>query len=85
MSRKSETQLWENELLTFDVTAASKAVNPWLKDYGKDRLSYRGPENYFYKNVEAFENEAKQSHGYPTTFYLQLAIVYGAGLYTAKE
>ena len=30
-------------------------------------------------------NEAGHSHGYPATSWLQLAICYGAGLYTAKE
>ena len=30
-------------------------------------------------------NEGRFSHGYPATFYLQAAICYGIGLYTAKE
>ena len=30
-------------------------------------------------------NEGVLSHGYPATSYLQLAIVYACGLYTARE
>ena len=29
--------------------------------------------------------EAKYSHGYPATAWLQLALVYGCGIYTAQE
>ncbi len=59
-------------------------MNPWLKNYGRDRLTYN-PETTFTSTAFLARNEASISHGYPQTAWLQLAIVYGCGLYTAKE
>ena len=30
-------------------------------------------------------NEAKEAHGYPFTAWLQLGLLYGCGVYTARE
>jgi len=59
-------------------------MNPWLKNYGRDRYTFT-EEAGAITTRKAYETEASRSHGYPRTAWLQLAIVYGAGLYTAKE
>lgn len=59
-------------------------MNPWLKNYGKDRMTFT-PETPYSTNAYYMRNEGSHSHGYPVTAWLQLAIVYGCGLYTAKE
>jgi hypothetical protein len=59
-------------------------MNPWLKNYGRDRFTY-SPETPYTTAAFLARNEASQSHGYPKTAWLQLAIVYACGLYTAKE
>ena len=80
----SNIKQWDNDIIKFDVTTASRELNPWLKNFGRDRFTYSEEmleqTTQFYK-----ENEARYSHGYPKTAWLQLAIIYGAGLYTAKE
>lgn len=80
----SELKKWDNDIYQYDVTEASRAMNPWLKNYGKDRFTYN-PENHYTSAAFLARNEGSQSHGYPYTAWLQLAIVYGCGLYTAKE
>ena len=79
-----ELKKWDNDIYQYDVTQASRAMNPWLANYGRDRLTY-SPETTFASANYHARNEASQSHGYPKTAWLQLAIVYGCGLYTAKE
>jgi hypothetical protein len=80
----SEVKKWDNNIYEYDVTEASRLMNPWLKNYGRDRLTYN-PETTFTSTAYLLRNEGSQSHGYPQTAWLQLAIVYGCGLYTAKE
>jgi len=75
---------WENGVYRWDVTEASKQMNPWLDNYGYDRYTFT--EEIMYSNTRnSIDNEARASHGYPRTAWLQLALVYGVGLYTAKE
>ncbi len=52
--------------------------------FGRDPYSYQIEKlqtaNRYWDN-----NEASFSHGYPTTAYFQLALIYGCGLYTARQ
>ena len=80
----SEIKKWDNDIYKYDVTEASKVMNPWLKNYGRDRLTFN-PETPYTSAAYHARNEAAHSHGYPLTAWLQLGLVYGCGLYTAKE
>jgi hypothetical protein len=80
----SEIKKWDNDIYKFDVTEASRLMNPWLKNYGKDRLTFT-PEMPYTSAAYYAYNEAAHSHGYPLTAWIQLSLVYAAGLYTAKE
>lgn len=75
---------WDNDIYVFDVTEASRVKNPWLEDFGRDRFTYE-PEYPLLTALDAKINEAHYAHGYPLTSWLQLSLVYAAGLYTAKE
>ena len=55
-----------------------------MKDFGRDNLNYK-PELYSKNAVYWAQNEARLAHGYPGTAWLQVALLYGVGLYTAKE
>jgi hypothetical protein len=79
-----EIKKWDNNVYNYDVTEASRAMNPWLANYGRDRLTYSAETPYSSANFLA-RNEGSQSHGYPLTAWLQLGLVYACGLYTAKE
>ena len=77
---------WENKShAPWDLQGEFYKANKDLCDgFGKDRYSFK-PElgsstMKFYRFYEA-----PMSHGYPATAYLQLAIVYACGLYTARE
>ena len=59
-------------------------MNPWLKNYGRDRFSYR-PETPYTSALMYNTNEAPMAHGYPATAWMQLFLVYSIGLFTAKE
>ena len=80
----SELRKWDNDVYEFDVTKASRQMNPWLGNYGRDRFTFT-PETPYTSAAYLAAHEAGHSHGYPVTAWLQLAIVYGCGLYTAKE
>ena len=55
-----------------------------VKDFGRDNLNYK-PELYSTSAVYWAQNEARLAHGYPGTAWLQVALLYGVGLYTAKQ
>ena len=57
---------------------------PLLNNYGRDRYTYKA-ELYDASHQYWYRNEARLAHGYPGTAWLQLGLVYAAGLYTAKE
>ena len=59
-------------------------MNPWLKNYGRDRFTFT-PENHHSSAAFFARNEASLSHGYPVTAWFQLGLIYACGLYTAKE
>ncbi len=80
----SEIKKWDNNIYEFDVTEASRQMNPWLQNYGRDRFTFN-PETPFTSAAYLARNEAAFSHGYPVTAWLQLGLVYACGLYTAKE
>jgi hypothetical protein len=80
----NEIKKWDNDIYEFDVTQASRLMNPWLKNYGKDRLTF-SPETPYSSAVYHAQHEAAKAHGYPGTAWLQLGLVYAVGLYTAKE
>ncbi len=79
-----EIRKWDNDIYKFDVTEASREMNPWLKNYGRDRYTFT-PERYQITARESYIREAPRAHGYPATAWLQLGLIYGIGLYTAKE
>jgi hypothetical protein len=80
----SQNRKWENDIYKFDVTEASRAMNPWLRNYGRDRYTFT-PEMTYTSAAYFSKHEAPFAHGYPATAWIQLALVYAAGLYTAKE
>lgn len=80
----SQLRRWDNNLEEYDVTKASRKMNPFLKNYGKDKFTYT-PEVHFTSAVHHARTEGSISHGYPFTAWMQVALVYACGLYTAKE
>ena len=68
----------------FDLQKESLANNEFLKNYGKDKFTFK-PENTFLTAQYYRTYEAPLCHGYPATMWLQMGIVFGCGLYTAKE
>ena len=65
----SEIKKWDNDIYKYDVTEASRLMNPWLKNYGQDRLTYT-PETPYTSAAFLARNEASQSHGSPVTAWL---------------
>lgn len=71
MEKKSGSQLkkWDNDIYKYDVTEASKLMNPWLKNYGQDRFTHSAEKTYtsaaYYQR-----NEGRHSHGYPFTAWM---------------
>ena len=83
--RQREMKQWENGLKTWDLTEESRKANAdFLRGYGRDPLTFK-VENYQLENEYWRFNEAGISHGYPATSWLQLAICYGVGVYTAQQ
>jgi hypothetical protein len=41
-----EIKKWDNNIYQYDVTQASRAMNPWLANYGRDRLTYNPETPY---------------------------------------
>jgi hypothetical protein len=80
----SEIKKWDNGIYEYDVTEASRLMNPWLKNYGRDRFTFT-PETPYNSAAFLAKNEGSISHGYPATAWLQLGLIYACGLYTAKE
>lgn len=80
----SELKKWENDIYKFDVTESSRVMNPWLRNYGRDKFTF-SPEMPYTSAAYYTKYEAPIAHGYPFTAWFQLALVYAAGLYTAKE
>ena len=75
---------WENGIEKWDFQEETRKANAFLGEFGRDKLSYK-VETGILANEFWRYNEARLSHGYPATFYLQAAICYGCGLYTAKQ
>jgi hypothetical protein len=73
---------WENNVYEWDVSKASLEMNPWLENFGYDRFSRQAEDNSYNAHRD-FYSEARNAHGYPATTYLQLALIYAAGYYTA--
>jgi hypothetical protein len=83
--RQRELKSWDTGNKVFDLQEESKKANhDLLKFYGRDRLTF-SPETLQIRNEYLRYNEAKHAHGYPGTAWLQLALVYGCGIYTAQE
>ena len=75
----------ENGKDEFDFDKTVYEANKDLFDsFGREPLSFQ-VENEYGAERWADWNEAPLSHGYPTTQYFQLAIIYACGLYTARE
>jgi len=83
--RQRELKAWESGNKKWDLTEESRKANyDLLKYYGRDQLTF-APETLALRNEFLRYNEAKHAHGYPGTAWLQLAIIYGCGIYTAQE
>ena len=83
--RQRELKQWENGLKKFDLQEESRKANSHLlRGMGRDKFTY-DPEPMYMRNQYLRYNEAKHAHGYPGTAWLQLALVYGCGIYTATE
>ena len=59
-------------------------MNPWVANYGRDRLTYKAETSHLSANYNA-KYEGSLAHGYPMTSWLQLGLLYGCGIYTAQE
>ena len=80
-----ELRDWEKGKLKIDLNAQFKEQNKeLLANYGRDEYSYK-VELFDHAHDYWAKNEAKFAHGYPVTAWLQMGLVYTAGLYTAKE
>ena len=65
----NDLKQWDNGIRKWDVTEASRALNPWLASYGEDRYTY-DDEPYDLHYRQAKHREATNAHGYPYTSYL---------------
>ncbi len=65
----SNIKKWENDIYKFDVTETSREINPWLENYGMDRLTYT-PEMRQMTAIYYKRHEAAIAHGYPATAWL---------------
>ena len=84
-SKQREIKQWENGLKSVDISEEFKANNKDLvKNFGRDRFTYNA-EITELAAIRDYENEAKYSHGYPATAWLQLGLLYACGIYTAQE
>lgn len=84
--RQRELKSWEvGTHKPFDLKEESRIANPELVgSYGRNNFTYTS-ELYLLSNEYWRYNEAGLAHGYPMTTYLQLGIIYAAGVYTARE
>ena len=80
----SDIKKWDNDIVKFEVSEASRQLNPFLQDYGRDRYSYVDEMTYTSAAYYS-KTEGPFAHGYPATAWLQLGLIYMIGLYTAKE
>ena len=84
-NQRKELKQWENGLKKWDLQKESVKANPGLtSQFGRDVITYT-PETLTINNEYWRFNEGGLSHGYPVTSWFQLAIIYGCGVYTAKE
>ena len=60
---------WDNNIYEWDVTEASRNMNPWLANYGMDRFTHDA-ENTFTSAKHFKYIEPKRAHGYPVTAYI---------------
>ena len=68
-----------------DLVKQSRELNaPLVKDFTRDSMNFRPELNYSNSDYWA-KYEARMAHGYPLTAWLQLGLLYGVGLYTAKQ
>mmetsp|Transcript_35937 Transcript_35937/g.55211 ORF Transcript_35937/g.55211 Transcript_35937/m.55211 type:complete len:170 (-) Transcript_35937:58-567(-) len=80
-----EIRAIENKKDSYDAEDHIYRANKHIFDqYGRDPYSYQ-IEDLWTGNRYWERNEGSFSHGYPTTAYFQLALIYGCGLYTAQK
>ena len=85
MAESNEVKKWENGINKWDFQAeTAKANQDLLQNYGRDAFTFN-PEKRVLDNLFYRHTEKAWSHGYPATSWLQLGIMYGCGLYTAKH
>ena len=64
--KRLENNLKKDE---FDLSKEVLEANPFLKNYGRDPLSY-WPETTMIDGMFWMNHESELSHGYPYTFHL---------------
>lgn len=80
-----ELRAWEKGEIKHDISRDFAIKNrKWLNNFGNDRYTYRA-ELYDISSIHWAQNEAKISHGYPYTAWLQMGLVYATGVYTARK
>ena len=85
MSIGREIKAFDNNAQTYDLTETFRQQNQGLlKNYGRDISTYNA-ENHSLNAEFWAKYEARMAHGYPYTAWLQLGLVYAAGIYTAQE
>ena len=83
-SYKQTIKEWEFGKRDHDISRDFAIYNKsWLKNHGEGS-DYRA-ENYALPAVYWNQAEGRISHGYPYTAWLQLGLLYGIGVYTARE
>ena len=83
--RQREFREWEKGQRQIDLQKDFRERNKdLLSKYGRDNYTYNA-ELYDASHRYWYQNEARFAHGYPGTAWLQLGLLYGVGLYTAKE
>ena len=68
----------------YDPAKEFSKLNPAFNKRGIDKFTYQ-PENHFYWAAHWRQNESRLAHGYPFTGFLQAALVFATGAYTAKQ
>ena len=83
--RVNELREWEKGTKKMDLQKEFRELNaPLLDNYGRDRFTYKAELTDASHRFWA-ENEARFAHGYPATAWIQLGLLYAAGMYTAQE
>ena len=82
---KETIKEWEFGKRDHDISRDFAIYNKGLlQQHGQHQTELKG-ENYQLPANYWRYNEGRISHGYPRTAWLQLGLLYGVGVYTARE